>query len=730
MSLNIGNLNSSVLLNTKNFERGVRKTVSGYQKMGNASTGFSLKASLALKKVGASITKYGKILAGVSLAAGTAFAYMTKKALDFADVIGKTSDAAGIHTDTLQELRYAAKLAGVSTDQLDKGMIKFGKTIGELRAGTGSLYTILQKTDQQLMHQLQSAKSNDEAFNILMKYMAGMESQADKSALAMAAFGRSGTKMTIMLKNGIDAFEQTRQKAQRLGLVLNEELIRNAEKANDSITTLTDVLKINFAAIILELAPLISDIADRMTRWVAQNKEFIKTKVIDTIKSILRGIKDIWTFWQNHKTEILVSVGLIGLILIGPQGALVLAIGAAIVAAKRAFDYIDKKTKEYEKRRNAIWDAANDPLSYSDEKNKTLKSYGFSGSWKPTKEDISNKTQKYYNETKNQLSETTNVHHKYVKSLTDEEIIKRRLDEIDKKRLKLSTPGMDMAFVSDEIQAEQEVIQKYKEDWYNLGQTSFRVMMDDIENYFNYYHEQQNLSLDEFKDAIQKRGEMFKWSNEQIEALKQKAENLRFGSKYFITDILHIKDAMQQVGDVMTDVMVQSLENMDFSLSSIAKAFGKTLKIVAASLTARHLMQALSSAAMGAYYLAIKDTSAAAKAFAAAKVNAAAAATFGSFLVGAGLAGMAHDGISNIPEDGTWLLQKNERVVDARTNADLKEYLKQGGGTTIVQNIEINGGNEESVLKALPALKEQIINVVNNNISNNGSIRKTILARV
>ena len=43
--------------------------------------------------------------------------------------------------------------------------------------------------------------------------------------------------------------------------------------------------------------------------------------------------------------------------------------------------------------------------------------------------------------------------------------------------------------------------------------------------------------------------------------------------------------------------------------------------------------------------------------------------------------GMAHDGIDNIPKEGTWLLDKGERVVDSRTNADLKDYLAKGGGS-------------------------------------------------
>ena len=45
------------------------------------------------------------------------------------------------------------------------------------------------------------------------------------------------------------------------------------------------------------------------------------------------------------------------------------------------------------------------------------------------------------------------------------------------------------------------------------------------------------------------------------------------------------------------------------------------------------------------------------------------------------LQGMAHDGIDNVPKEGTWLLDKGERVVDSRTNADLKDYLAKGGGS-------------------------------------------------
>ncbi|ATA22625.1 hypothetical protein AWC36_00005 [Brenneria goodwinii] len=83
------------------------------------------------------------------------------------------------------------------------------------------------------------------------------------------------------------------------------------------------------------------------------------------------------------------------------------------------------------------------------------------------------------------------------------------------------------------------------------------------------------------------------------------------------------------------------------------------------------------------------------------------------------IAGMAHDGIDNVPREGTWLLDRGERVVDARTNADLKGYLSSkltsagdsattnnGGNVIIHQNISVSGSGD----KALASAMEQAAN--------------------
>lgn len=54
-----------------------------------------------------------------TLVGGAGLGLLVKKSIDFADNIAKTADVAGITTKALQEYRFAADLAGVSTEQLD-----------------------------------------------------------------------------------------------------------------------------------------------------------------------------------------------------------------------------------------------------------------------------------------------------------------------------------------------------------------------------------------------------------------------------------------------------------------------------------------------------------------------------------------------------------------------------------------------------------------------------------
>jgi len=67
-----------------------------------------------------------------------------------------------------------------------------------------------------------------------------------------------------------------------------------------------------------------------------------------------------------------------------------------------------------------------------------------------------------------------------------------------------------------------------------------------------------------------------------------------------------------------------------------------------------------------------------------------------SAIQGVALTGMAHDGIANVPEEGTWLLSKGERVLNPQDNKALTNMINNGGGggdVSIQVNITDSGVN-------------------------------------
>ena len=188
------------------------------------------------------------------------------------------------------------------------------------------------------------------------------------------------------------------------------------------------------------------------------------------------------------------------------------------------------------------------------------------------------------------------------------------------------------------------------------------------------------------------------------------------------------REFSQGASSALTDFFMKFEETGKLDFGGLAKALLKTMQMQAAAKTATLLMEAMFCGIMGLIYT-FTENPLAGLYLAAAAEAATGALVMGSFVLGSGLAAMAHDGIDNVPQDGTWLLQKGERVVDKRTNADLKQYLSNDNsrGNTVV-NVSINNSDEQGVMKALPKLKETIIDAVNANIVGNGSIRHTIKA--
>ena len=229
------------------------------------------KSRQAFSRVQKSLGALKKSLLNIKTLIGAAFAAVAvraltrfvTKAVDAADAIAKTSRAIGISTDKLQELRFAADISGISVETLDSALLGFSKRVGEARAGTGTLVTLLKATDVELLRNVQSAQTVDEAFNLITRAANRMGNEMDKSALLAAAFGRTaGTAF----KNLVPDIERLSQQARDLGLVIEQSLLEKAEDTKDKLTILGKVLNTKFITFVLENANAIDALADALMR--------------------------------------------------------------------------------------------------------------------------------------------------------------------------------------------------------------------------------------------------------------------------------------------------------------------------------------------------------------------------------------------------------------------------------------------------------------------------------
>jgi len=198
------------------------------------------RAAAASRRVGSTFSNMAsgigrnarQIAIGATLAGGAIFGLANSTA-DLGDNVAKTADKLGIGLGALQELRYAAERSGVATGTFDGALEKMTKNIGLALEGTGAQKDALDAlglSAGQLANQLP-----EEALASIADKLQGVETQAEKAALANDLFGRSGIGLLNMLKDGSKGLTQLREDARRTGYVLSDQAARDAEVFKDTL---------------------------------------------------------------------------------------------------------------------------------------------------------------------------------------------------------------------------------------------------------------------------------------------------------------------------------------------------------------------------------------------------------------------------------------------------------------------------------------------------------------
>jgi TP901 family phage tail tape measure protein len=234
-----GSIVVSLLMNTGSFETDTKR------------------AEKRSREMAREIDKAFKMVSIAVAAAGAAFVAMTKSVINSADQVAKASRSIGIATESLSALQFAAELSGVSSDELSQALLRLNKS-----AADGN------KAFEAMGIQVRDAQGNLKATDALLKEVsdkfASYADGAEKSALAQELFGRGGARMISFLNSGSQGLDEMRQEAERLGVVIDSDLAKNAEIFNDNLTKMKLALNGMVTTVANSVLPVLVELTNRI----------------------------------------------------------------------------------------------------------------------------------------------------------------------------------------------------------------------------------------------------------------------------------------------------------------------------------------------------------------------------------------------------------------------------------------------------------------------------------
>lgn len=273
------------------------------------------------------------------------------KVLVEADKIAKSAQKMGLATQELQRLEHAAGLAGAEFGTLRSGVNLLNRNLALTASGQGAeAERAFSALGISVRNADGSVKSASQALTEISNKFATFEDGVNKSALAMAIFGRSGSELIPLLNQGGAEIDKAKTELEELGAVMSDKLMKNSERFNDNISRLQSAAFGLFVNIGEKLIPVLVNVTDRMVAWVKRNQVAINvgTQLGETLlwmaakaaqaadlvlNSFQAAYADIEFIWKNFPN-------VLGASIVGAVNLAITGINKMVAAAKTGINSV------------------------------------------------------------------------------------------------------------------------------------------------------------------------------------------------------------------------------------------------------------------------------------------------------------------------------------------------------------------------------------------------------
>lgn len=261
--------------------RAVDKLSGPAGQMDDKLQGLTVRASQAADMLGR------RMVIGAA-AAGAALAGAALTAARYGDELAKASDKTGVAVEDLARLRYAAEQSGVSFGQLEGAMARMARTAADASRGTGDAALAYQALGINVMDASGQLRGGQELFTEIAQRLSEIQSPSERAAQAMRIFGRSGAELLPLLNMGAAGIDELSERAEKLGLVMDEESARAAERFNDALNDLKLGLRSTVVAVgetmfgTAEFNEKLAETIGSVSTWIRENSTLVRGIVYAT----------------------------------------------------------------------------------------------------------------------------------------------------------------------------------------------------------------------------------------------------------------------------------------------------------------------------------------------------------------------------------------------------------------------------------------------------------------
>lgn len=252
----------------------------------DSTKGFSSGTVLAMGAAAAAVTAL--------VSAERQLLDMTREAAENAKAVETQSLITGMGTEDIQQLQYASKIIGVSTDKISDAQKTLITNMQQAKDGGESYIEMFARLGVQITDSSDQLRDSNDVMYDVIDALGEMQNKTERDAAAMAIMGESARELNPLIAQGSAVLRQYAEDAQETSYVLSTEQVAALASVDEKYQELQlrqEAVRKQLAA---EFAPTAEEVYDKFGELVTDAGEALAESGIgDSLGSILTSTIDL-----------------------------------------------------------------------------------------------------------------------------------------------------------------------------------------------------------------------------------------------------------------------------------------------------------------------------------------------------------------------------------------------------------------------------------------------------